>query len=159
LVVPSNRDFGRSFRSRLLNEQIQYTDDRVTFVRSRRVREKNLFSNTGDATDLIEWHMPLVPATIVKRNAVMWNSREQSWILFLSPPSLIQQTIGVCGAGFLSAFIMARRAGIEPASPEGETPSALPAKLTARVRARDEFLVSTTATTLDAPGAYSRGRE
>jgi hypothetical protein len=27
------------------------------------------------ATDLIEWHMPLVPAAIVKRNAVMWNSR------------------------------------------------------------------------------------
>ena len=74
LVVSSNRDSGRSFRSRLLNEQIQYADHRVAFVRSGRVREKNLFSNPGDATDLIEWHMPLVPATIVKRNAVMWNS-------------------------------------------------------------------------------------
>src|SRR5713101_3068123 len=58
---------------------------------------------------------------------------------------------------FLSAFIMARRTGIEPASPEGETPSALPAKLTARVERSDEFLVSTTATTLDAPGASSGG--
>src|SRR5260370_33385556 len=75
LVVSSNRDSGRSFRSRSLNEQIQYADDRVAFVPSGRVREKNLFPNTGDATDLIEWHMPLVPATIVKRNAVMWNSR------------------------------------------------------------------------------------
>ena len=73
-VVSSNRDSGRSFRSRLLNEQIQYIDDRVAFVRSGRVREKNLFSNPGDATDFIEWHMPLVPATIVKRKAVMWNS-------------------------------------------------------------------------------------
>ena len=74
-VVPSNRDSGRSFMSRSLNEQIQYADDRVAFVRSGRVREKNLFSNPGDATDFIEGHMPLVPATIVKRNAVMWNSR------------------------------------------------------------------------------------
>ena len=46
---------------------------------------------------------------------------------------------------------MARRTGIEPASPEGETPSALPAKLTARVEGSDEFLVSTTATTLARP--------
>ena len=82
LVVPSNRDSGRSFRSRLLNEQIQYTDDRVAFVRSGRVREKNLFSNTGDATDFIEGHMPLVPATIVKRNAVMWNSRSSRGFFF-----------------------------------------------------------------------------
>jgi hypothetical protein len=54
---------------------------------------------------------------------------------------------------------MARRTGIEPASPEDEAPSALPAKLTARVEGSDEFLVSTTATTLDAPGTYSGGRE
>ena len=54
---------------------------------------------------------------------------------------------------------MARRTGIEPASPEDETPSALPAKLTARVEGSEEFLVSTTATTLDEHGAYSRGRE
>ncbi len=81
-------------------------------------------------------------------------------MIFLAPPSLIQQTIGICGAlPVLSAFTMARRTGIEPASPEGETPSALPAKLTARVEESDEFLVSTTATTLDAPGAYSGGRE
>jgi len=74
-VVSANRDSGRSFSSRSLNEQIHDADDRVAFVRSGRVREKNLFSNTGDATDFIEGHMPLVPATIVKRNAVMWNSR------------------------------------------------------------------------------------
>jgi len=54
---------------------------------------------------------------------------------------------------------MARRTGIEPASPEDETPSALPGKLTARVEGSDEFLVSTTATTLDARGTYSGGRE
>src|SRR5713226_538710 len=46
-VVSSNGDSGRSFRSRSLNEQIQYADDRVAFVRSGRVREKNLFPNTG----------------------------------------------------------------------------------------------------------------
>src|SRR6267378_300266 len=73
-VISSNRDSGRSFRSRSLNEQIHDADDRVAFVRSGRVREKNLFPDTGDATDLIEWHMPLVPATIVKGNAVIWNS-------------------------------------------------------------------------------------
>ena len=54
---------------------------------------------------------------------------------------------------------MARRTGIEPASPEDETPNALPAKLTARVEGSEEFLVSTTITTLDAPGTYSGGRE
>src|SRR5438309_7920622 len=75
LVVSSNRDSGRSFGSRSLNEQIHDADDRVAFVRSGRVREKNLFPDTGNATDLIEWHVPLVPATIVKRNAVRWNSR------------------------------------------------------------------------------------
>ena len=81
-------------------------------------------------------------------------------MISLAPPSLIQQTIGIWGTlRFLSAFIMARRAGIEPASPEGETPSALPAKLTARVEGSDEFLVSTTATTLDARGTHSGGRE
>src|SRR6267378_8004172 len=75
LVVSFNRASGRSFRSSSLNEQIHDADDRVAFVRSGRVREKNLFSNTGDASDFIEGHMPLVSATIVKRNAVMWNSR------------------------------------------------------------------------------------
>jgi hypothetical protein len=81
-------------------------------------------------------------------------------MISLAPPSLIQQTIGIWEhCRFLSAFIMARRTGIEPASPEVETPSALPAKLTARAEGSEEFLVSTTATTLDAPGAYSRGRE
>ena len=70
-VISFNRDSGRSFRSSSLNEQIHDADDRVAFVRSGRVREKNLFSNTGDATDLIEWHMPLVAATIVKGNAVI----------------------------------------------------------------------------------------
>jgi hypothetical protein len=75
-------------------------------------------------------------------------------MVFLAPPSLIQQTIGICGVlPVLSAFIMARRTGIEPASPEGENSSALPAKLTARVEGSDEFLVSTSATTLNAPGA------
>jgi hypothetical protein len=49
----------------------------VAFVRPGRVREKNFFPNTGDATDLIEWHMPLVPAPIVKRNAVRFNSRSR----------------------------------------------------------------------------------
>ena len=41
------------------------------------------------------------------------------------------------------------------------TPSALPAKLTARaLRGADEFLVSTTATAdLGAPGAYAGGRD
>ena len=63
-VVSSNRDSARFFGFRSLNEQIHDADDRVAFVRSGRVREKNLFPNTGDATDLIEWHMPLVPATI-----------------------------------------------------------------------------------------------
>jgi hypothetical protein len=75
LVVSSNRDSGLSFRSRLLNEQIHDADHRVAFVRSGRVREKNLFPNPGDATDLIEWHMPFVSTTIVKRNAVIWNGR------------------------------------------------------------------------------------
>ena len=74
-VVSSNRDSGRSFRYLSLNELIHDAHDRMAFVRRRRVREKNLFPNTWDATGLIEWHMPLVPATIVKRNAVMWNSR------------------------------------------------------------------------------------
>jgi hypothetical protein len=73
--VSSNRDSGRSFRYLSLNELIHDADDRVAFVRPRRAREENLFPDTGDATDLIEWHMPLVPATIVKRNAVVWNSR------------------------------------------------------------------------------------
>jgi hypothetical protein len=63
-VVSSNRDSARFFRFRSLNEQIHDADDRAAFVRSGRVREKNLFPNTGDATDLIEWHMPLVPVTI-----------------------------------------------------------------------------------------------
>src|SRR5260370_34835106 len=74
-IVSSNRDSGRSFRSRSLNEQIHDADDRVAFVRPGRVREKNLFPNTGDATDLIEWHMPLVPAPILKRKEVKFNSR------------------------------------------------------------------------------------
>ena len=81
-------------------------------------------------------------------------------MISLAPPSLIQQSIESAEPSrLLSAFIMARRTGIEPASPEGETPSALPAKLTARVEGSDEFLVSTTATTLDARGTYSGGRE
>ena len=61
-------------------------------------------------------------------------------MIFLEPPSLIQQTIGIGEhCRFLSAFIMARRTGIEPASPEGETPSALPAKLTARESAGEKI--------------------
>ena len=120
-VVPSNRDSGRSFRSRLLNEQIQYADDRVAFVRTGRVREKNLFPNPGDATDFIEWHMPLVPATIVKRNAVMWNSRSSHSCFFGTAftQSADHRSLRSL-AGFLSAFIVARRTGIEPVSLEGE---------------------------------------
>ena len=74
-VVFSNRDSGRSFRYLSLNELIHDAHDRMAFVRATRAREKNLFPNTGDATGLVEWHVPLVPAAIVKRNAVMWNSR------------------------------------------------------------------------------------
>src|SRR5258708_5986892 len=76
-IVSSNRDSGRSFRYLSLNEQIHDADDRVALVRPRWVGEKNLFPNTGDATDLIEWHMPLVPAPIVKRNAVRFNRRSR----------------------------------------------------------------------------------
>lgn len=57
-----------------LNELIYDADDRVAFVRPSRIREKNLFASTRDAAGLIEWHMPFVPSTIVKRNAVMRNS-------------------------------------------------------------------------------------
>jgi hypothetical protein len=74
-VVSSNRDSGRSFRYLSLNELIHDAHDRMAFVRATRAREKNLFPNTGDATGLVEWHVPLVPAAIVKRNAVMWNRR------------------------------------------------------------------------------------
>ena len=70
----SNRDSGRAFRYLSLDELIHDADDRVAFVPARRVREKNFFPHTGDAAGFIEWHMPLVPATIVKSNAVMWNS-------------------------------------------------------------------------------------
>src|SRR5258708_38953441 len=76
-VAYSNRDSVRSFGYLSFDELIRDSDDRVAFVRPGRVREKNLFPNTGDATDLIERHMPLVPAAIVKRNAVMWNSRSR----------------------------------------------------------------------------------
>ena len=69
----------KRFRARLQVPLVERTDihdanDRVAFVRPRRVREKNFFPHTGDAAGFTEWHMPLVPATIVKRNAVMWNS-------------------------------------------------------------------------------------
>jgi hypothetical protein len=74
-VVPPNRDSVRFLKYLSLNELIHDTHDRVAFVRPVRAWEKNLFANTGDATYLIERHMPLVPATIVKRNAVMCNSR------------------------------------------------------------------------------------
>jgi hypothetical protein len=88
-VVSWSRDFGRSFRFLSLNKVIEDADYRVAFVRPRRVREKNLFPNAGNATGLSEWHMPLVPATIVKRNAVMRNRlsslRRFSWHLNSSP--------------------------------------------------------------------------
>ena len=73
-VVSSNRDSVRSFSSLSPNELIHNPDDRVEFVRPGRIREKNLFPNARDAADLIEWHMPLMPATVVKRNAVRLNS-------------------------------------------------------------------------------------
>jgi hypothetical protein len=106
----------------------------VAFVRPGRAREKNLFPNTGDATDLIKWHMPLVPATIVKRNAVIWNSRSsRRCFLGTETPSLIQQTIGIRRA--LSIFARFHdgaphrdRTGVS----RRRTPSALPAKLTTR---------------------------
>ena len=69
----SKRGSGRSSRYLSPNELIHDAHDRVAFVRLSRVREKNLFPNTGDATGLIEGHMPHMPAAIVKRNAVMWN--------------------------------------------------------------------------------------
>src|SRR5260370_20069027 len=76
-IVSSNRDSGRSVRYLSLNKQIHDADDRVAFARPGRVREKTLSPNRGDATDLIERPMPLVPATIVKRNAVMWKCRSR----------------------------------------------------------------------------------
>jgi hypothetical protein len=74
-VISSKRESGRFFRCLSPNELIHDADDRVAFVRPIPLGEKNLFPNTGDATNLIEWHMPLMPATIVKRNAVVWKSR------------------------------------------------------------------------------------
>ena len=69
--------------------KIDDADYQVALVRPRRVREKNLFPNAKNATGLIEWHMPLVPATIIKRDAVMRNRlsslRRFSWHLNSSP--------------------------------------------------------------------------
>jgi len=81
-------------------------------------------------------------------------------MIFLAPPSLIQYHRNLRSlAGFCPLSQWRAAPGSNRRLPEGETPSALPAKLTARVEGSEEFLVSTTATTLDAPGAYSRGRE
>src|SRR5260370_41356962 len=67
-------------------------------------------------------------------------------------PSLIQQTIGMCGA--LPVFVPFHngaprrdRTGV----PRSRTPSALPAKLTARALSERIVLVSTTATTWARP--------
>src|SRR5713101_8619153 len=67
-------------------------------------------------------------------------------------PSLIQQTIAICGA--LPVFVPFHngaprrdRTGV----PRSRTPSALPAKLTARIGGERRVLVSTTATTLTRP--------
>ncbi len=79
-------------------------------------------------------------------------------MIFLAPepPSLIQQTIGICGA--LPVFVpfpngAPRRA--RTGVPRSRTPSALPAKLTARALRARRVLVSTTATTLVRPGPPS----
>jgi hypothetical protein len=115
--VVSNRDSDPSFRYLPLNELIHDAHDRVAFVRPRRVRENNLFPNTGDAAGFIKRHMPLVPTTIVKRNAVMWNSRR----CFFWHWNPFTDSAGICRAlPVSSAFMLARRTGIEPASPEGE---------------------------------------
>src|SRR5260370_39758388 len=75
-------------------------------------------------------------------------------MIFLAPepPSLIQQTIPICGA--LPVFVPFHngaprrdRTGV----PRSRTPSALPAKLTARALSERRVLVSTTATTLARP--------
>ena len=122
-LVSSNRDSVRSFGSLSLNELIDNADDRVAFVRLGRVREKNLFPDTGDATDLIEWHMPLVPATIVKRNAVMWRGRSSVLRHSFSHPNHFTHSVdhrNLQALPVFLAFILARGAEIEPASPEGE---------------------------------------
>src|SRR5258708_19328408 len=75
-------------------------------------------------------------------------------MIFLAPdpPSLIQQTIPICGA--LPVFVPFHngaprrdRTGV----PRSRTPSALPAKLTARELRARRVLVSTPATTLAHP--------
>ena len=67
--------FRSLLRVPLLSERIHDADDRVAaFVRPTQLRDKNRFPHTRNTAGFTEWHMPLVPATIVKRNAVMWNS-------------------------------------------------------------------------------------
>src|SRR5260370_5555056 len=75
-------------------------------------------------------------------------------MIFLAPepPSLIQQNIGIYGAvpvfvRFHNGAPRRDRTGV----PRSRTPSALPAKLTARALRARRALVSTTATTLVRP--------
>src|SRR5258708_11079094 len=75
-------------------------------------------------------------------------------MIFLAPdpPALIQQSIAICGAlpvmvPFYNGAPRRDRTGV----PRSRTPSALPAKLTARALRERRVLVSTTATTLARP--------
>ena len=136
-----------------LNELIYDADDRVAFVRPSRIREKNLFASTRDAAGLIEWHMPLVPSTIVKRNAVMWNSRSGLRLFFGTGPPFTYSADHknlrslVCFCPLSNGAPHRDRTGVS----RRRTPSALPAKLAARALSEATVLASTTATTLVRP--------